>query len=947
MIYNVSIENTGDSIIDNITFEDDINNIQVLLGDGNNGDPFDSGTVKSEVVASGTDLTTTVPTVSVDSGTGKVTSTSFDIKIGEKITFQITATVNNNVVGDIKNIATYTVNGGASVNSNQVTAKSDEANIVVTKEALVDEELNGYIPGGKIKYKITIENTGSGFGDNINIVDNISGIVVETINGSEPAFSPRDWEWTKETEDSPNLIPDLTLLNNEDLNIKVDIESGETLTLYVEGTVNLDAYGDITNTVTSYNGTKTSSSSATFIPSRSEVVMTHTVDKDVYEPGEELTYTVTLENIGPGPAKNVNFEDNLRDILVETTNNDEAVFDLSTIEIVSTNIDTGVTESTPLYIDNGVLKSVIENMPKDGKVTYVFKGKVRDDAVGEIINNAEFYYIDNDGTYKSDNIRVETKPTNAEITIAKKVDTEEYIAGEDLTYTVTLENEGTGNAKNIELTDMLSEIETEYVDGTTGNVFDSWKITHIITKNSTLVTDVTTVSSYDEVADLDALVIDMAPKDKIEFTIVGTTNAKVKEGAVNTASFEYENNDGTLEKGEATTKESLPLLNDGDLLLTKTAMKEEVEQGEFVEYEIIVSNVGETYFVNFFVEDKIPSGFEYVEGTTEMTRNGSDGTFDTDDDILVTGEPVVGRTVNFSKVNLSPGESLRIRYLLKVSIGTTFGEYKNTAYALIDGELVSNEDSAIVTVVPDELFDTATIIGKVFEDINGDGYQGLATAENIKIKGGVTKDYIPNSLTVEKNNVKLKLNKETTSLVNGLIVDKLNGISKNKVIEKNDKLTLRFLSKSKDWSNMEISTKAGTNILIDKFGNIKTTYTKDKKKGISQENLHVTRNTYKSKKKNIYLHEVKIENIGVYEEGIPGVRLIVLDGVVVETDEFGRYHVPDKWVLDKKGENFLVKVDKASIPDGMEIITENPLVRRISPNGLNKFNFSLKEKEVK
>ncbi|MDP0489002.1 MAG: hypothetical protein Q7K36_05745, partial [Fusobacterium sp. JB020] len=874
----------------------------------------------------------------------KVYTNSFDIGIGEKITFKIEGTVNNNVVGEIKNKAKYTVNG-TTTESNETRVDSEKANIIVTKEALVDPVYNGYIPNQKIKYKISIENIGQGFGDNINIVDDISGIIVETINGGEQAFSLNDWVWTKETESLPNLIPDLTSLTGQNLNIKIDIESGKTLVLYVEGTVNPDAYGNITNTVTSYNGTQTSSSSATFIPSRSEVVMTHVVDKDIYEPGEELTYTVTLENKGPGPAKNVKFEDNLKDIIVETTNNDEAAFELTSIEIVSSTIAGGVTESIPLNINDGVLNSLIANMPRDGKVTYVFKGKLRDDAVGRVINDAEFEYTDNDGTYKSDNIRVDTDPTNANITISKTVDKEEYVAGEDLTYNIILKNAGTGNAKNIELTDKLSEIETEYVDGTTGPVFDSWVITHIITKNSSLATNVTTVDSYISTSDLDKLIVDMAPSDIIEFEIKGKTNPKVKEGAINIASFEYENNDGSLEEGEAKTKQSTPLLNQGELLLTKVAMKKEVQQGEFVEYEIIVRNVGETYFVNFFVEDKIPSGFKYVEETTEMTRSGGDGTFETNDDIVITKQPVVGRTVNFAPVNLSPGESLRIRYLLKVSIGTTFGKYKNTAYAMIDGNLVSNEDSAVVIVIPDDLFDTATIIGKVFEDINGDGYQGLATASNIKIIGGITKDYIPNTLTLEKNNNKVKLNEKVYSLEKGVVVDRLYGISKNRIIETNEKAILRFLSKSKDWSDIKISTKSGTEILINSKGTIKTNYIKDKKKGLSQENLHITRNTYKHKNKKEYLHEIVIENIGVYEEGIPGVRLIVLDGIVIETDEFGRYHVPDRWVLDKKGENFLIKVDTFSIPKGMELLTENPLVRRISPNGLNKFNFSLRQKE--
>ncbi len=66
---------------------------------------------------------------------------------------------------------------------------------------------------------------------------------------------------------------------------------------------------------------------------------------------------------------------------------------------------------------------------------------------------------------------------------------------------------------------------------------------------------------------------------------------------------------------------------------------------------------------------------------------------------------------------------------------------------------------------------------------------------------------------------------------------------------------------------------------------------------------------------------------------------------MIETDEFGRYHVPDEWVLRKNGKNFIVKVDEDSVPQGMQVISENPRVRRITPNGLNKFNFSVRRIE--
>ena len=39
--------------------------------------------------------------------------------------------------------------------------------------------------------------------------------------------------------------------------------------------------------------------------------------------------------------------------------------------------------------------------------------------------------------------------------------------------------------------------------------------------------------------------------------------------------------------------------------------------------------------------------------------------------------------------------------------------------------------------------------------------------------------------------------------------------------------------------------------------------------------------------------EVRIENRGMGESGIPGVRLATVGGLLIETDEYGRYHIAD------------------------------------------------------
>jgi uncharacterized repeat protein (TIGR01451 family) len=80
------------------------------------------------------------------------------------------------------------------------------------------------------------------------------------------------------------------------------------------------------------------------------------------------------------------------------------------------------------------------------------------------------------------------------------------------------------------------------------------------------------------------------------------------------------------------------------------------------------------------------------------------------------------------------------------------------------------------------------------------------------------------------------------------------------------------------------------------------------------------------------------------ERGIPGVRLATVDGMVIETDGYGRYHIADvdSGGFASRGKNFIVKVDPATLPEGAKFTTENPRVYRITAGGLNTINFGVK-----
>ena len=87
---------------------------------------------------------------------------------------------------------------------------------------------------------------------------------------------------------------------------------------------------------------------------------------------------------------------------------------------------------------------------------------------------------------------------------------------------------------------------------------------------------------------------------------------------------------------------------------------------------------------------------------------------------------------------------------------------------------------------------------------------------------------------------------------------------------------------------------------------------------------------------------IVVQNYGVNEEGIPGARLATVTGLLIETDAYGRYNIPDVDVGNTRfGQNFVLKVDPQTLPIGSRFTTENPYVLRVTNDSLNKINFGV------
>jgi len=150
-----------------------------------------------------------------------------------------------------------------------------------------------------------------------------------------------------------------------------------------------------------------------------------------------------------------------------------------------------------------------------------------------------------------------------------------------------------------------------------------------------------------------------------------------------------------------------------------------------------------------------------------------------------------------------------------------------------------------------------------------------------------------------------------------------------------------------------VVTREGTRISVDDQGNISEAHVGDKARGFNGQDIRVCtqlaheiptspNGTIPEQGKPVDVMQIIIQNYGINEEGIPGVRLATVSGLLIETDAYGRYSIPD---MDAGttgiGQNFVLKVDPATVPQGSKFTTENPYVLRIVNTTLNKINFGV------
>ena len=345
-----------------------------------------------------------------------------------------------------------------------------------------------YVNGDTVEFEISASNTGDAAGD-ITLKDTVpDGMTLESITAADGTVSGNS----------------VTFQN---------VAAGATVTARVVCKVSKDQTANLTNEVTDGKNT----AKATISVKEDKAVIETPVKSGFvtyngknlgqkYYPhiaGQTATYTISVTNSGAKDAKGVLVSD------------DSLSYNL---ENMTYTVD-GVTRSDfPDKID----------VPAGKTVQITVTGTIRDDVAGEISNVAKV-----DGK-SSNKVKFTPDVPKAQLGITKTVNTSSYVAGDTLTYTIVIENNGTAVANGVTFSDAVPDA-LENVKAWTKQV--GYAIT-------------TTKNAVESSGDWK-----FAPGKKVTITITGTVKTGMTGEIVNRAQCGYDGD--TIKSNEVkTTKDT-------------------------------------------------------------------------------------------------------------------------------------------------------------------------------------------------------------------------------------------------------------------------------------------------------------------------------------------------------------------------------------------------------
>ncbi|MEZ4913621.1 MAG: SdrD B-like domain-containing protein [Chitinophagales bacterium] len=522
------------------------------------------------------------------------------IEVGKTVTLDITATVLQ--AGSITNIAQVTDANEEDVDStpdNNDPNEDDQDDTTITGK-LIDLELTktanvtSVNVGDTFTYTITLSNEGPSDATGVTVLEDLPS-QVEYVSSSATlgAYNENTSTWT---------VGDLAADGSATLSILVKVVQSGTFRNVSQ--VSGANEPDIDSTPNNDNGDQSEDDEdgVDVVGEQIDLELQKTASVTTVGVGENFVYTITLSNEGPSDATGVTVRDNLpaQVAYVSSDGNYNATTGIWTVgSIAAGEIQTLNITVTMLVEAEGVLN------------------------VAEV-NTADQPDIDsepdNDNPTEDDQDEIAVGGIAADLELDKDVSTSVVNLGEEVVFTITVENNGGANATGVTVSDQLPA-GLEYVS------YDS------------------TLGTYDPATGIWTIgEIYAGEEEKLYITVVVNalgpiTNIAQIETSDQADPDSTPGNDVPTEDDQDEETVSAKLI---DLELAKTADATSVNVGDTFTYTITLSNEGPSDATGVTVLDDLPSQVEFISSTATL------GAYNENTSTWTIGDLAVGQEVSLN-----------------------------------------------------------------------------------------------------------------------------------------------------------------------------------------------------------------------------------------------------------------------------------------------------------
>ncbi|WP_293297281.1 gliding motility-associated C-terminal domain-containing protein [Allomuricauda sp.] len=575
---------------------------------------------------------------------------------------------NVNASGIYENTAEITGHDQTDVDSapnNGLLGEDDQDSISVVPEPLVDIEITKTVDelvpevGEEIRFTVTVQNNGPSDATNVVVTDVLStGYQLVAANPSVGTYNATNGSW---------VVGNLANGISETLEISVDVLP----------TGNYSNTAELTNVAerdidsSPNNNNETEDDQQTIEPivvPVADLLLRKSVNELSPYVGQNVIFTLNITNLGPSEASGVQIMDLLPDGYTYVSHDATAGIYIPTTGMWTLNADIGDGNTETLSI-----VATVNDQGDYFNVTEVFAADQLDP--NSIPNNNNVFENDQDSAGT-------TPVPSADLNLNLAVDNEFPDVGTQVTFTVTLANEGPSDAIGVAVENLLSDGFTYISDNSNGSFDPStglWNVGNLALATQmelSIVAEVNPTGDYD-----------------INSEVVSATFFDVDSTPNNNIPTEDDQDHKTISPRQV-----------ADISISQTVSSMNPEVGDEVVFTIQIANNGPNHATGLIIEDELENGYQFVSAMP------SAGVYD----------EIAGSWDLPSLANATT-QTLEIRVIVLPN-----GEYKNTAELIAsdiydldstpNNNLGSEDDQSTIIPVPGGLNDLS--LSKTVDNAN-------------------------------------------------------------------------------------------------------------------------------------------------------------------------------------------------------------------------------------